>query len=64
MSFATKSLTGPLVIEALRLFARIHVGSPRNTRSNDADWRGRAYREDRRDCDLVMIGHAAFLYEH
>ncbi len=52
--------TAQLVIEALRLYARMHVGEPANYKVERWDWKDAHVEEIVASASLIMIGHAAF----
>ena len=58
--FRISPQTAPLVIEALRLFARMHVGEPASYKVERWDWKDLHVEEIVASASLIMIGHAAF----
>jgi hypothetical protein len=58
--FRVSPQTAPLIIEALRLYARAPVGEPASYKVERWDWRGDRVQETVATATLVMIGHAAF----
>ena len=58
--FRVSPQTAPLIIEALRLYARAPVGEPAGYKVERWDWRGDRVQETVATATLVMIGHAAF----
>jgi hypothetical protein len=58
--FRVSPQTAPLVIEALRLFARMHVGEPAKYKVEKWDWKDLHVEEIVASASLIMIGRAAF----
>jgi hypothetical protein len=52
--------TAPLVVEALRLYARMHAIEPANFRVEKWDWRNQHVEEVVASTSLLLVGHAAF----
>jgi hypothetical protein len=58
--FGVSARTAPLVIEALRLYARMHAGEPAKYKVERWDGKDSHVEEIVASANLVMIGHAAF----
>jgi hypothetical protein len=58
--FRVSPQTAPLVIEALRLYARLHVGEPAKYKVEKWDWKDAHVEEIVASASLIMIGRAAF----
>src|SRR5580700_3266081 len=58
--FRVSPQTAPLVIEAMRLYARMQVGEPANYKVERWDWKDAHVEEIVASASLVMIGRAAF----
>jgi hypothetical protein len=58
--FRVSPQTAPLIVEALRLYARMHVGEPANYKVERWDWKDAHVEEIVASASLIMIGHAAF----
>jgi hypothetical protein len=58
--FGVSPETAPLIIEALRLYARMHVGEPASYKVERWDWKDSHVEEIVASASLIMIGHAAF----
>ncbi|MGA7371873.1 MAG: hypothetical protein WBW37_04515 [Methyloceanibacter sp.] len=58
--FGISPETAPLVIEALRLYARMQVGEPANYKVERWDSNNAHVEEVVASASLIMIGHAAF----
>jgi hypothetical protein len=58
--FGVSPETAPLVIEALRLYARMHVGEPAAYKVERWDWKDAHVEEIIASASLILIGHAAF----
>ena len=58
--FGVSAQTAPLVIEALRLYARMHAGEPAKYKVERWDGKDSNVEEIVASASLVMIGHAAF----
>jgi hypothetical protein len=58
--FRVSPQTAPHVIEALRLFARMHVGEPAKYKVEKWDWKDSHVEEIVASASLIMIGRAAF----
>jgi hypothetical protein len=58
--FGISPETAPLVIEALRLYARRHAGEPAEYKVERWDLQGAHVEEIVASANLIMIGHAAF----
>jgi hypothetical protein len=58
--FGISTATAPLVIEALRLYARMHVGEPASYKVERWDGQDAHVEEIVASASLIMIGHAAF----
>jgi hypothetical protein len=58
--FRISPQTAPLVIEALRLYARMHVGESATYKVERWDWKDLHVEEIVASASLIMIGHAAF----
>jgi hypothetical protein len=58
--FGVSAQTAPLVIEALRLYARMHAGEPAKYKVERWDGKDSHVEEIVASASLVMIGHAAF----
>ena len=52
--------TAPLMVEALRLYARMHAIEPANFRVEKWDWRNQHVEEVVASTSLLMVGRAAF----
>ena len=58
--FGVSPQTAPLIIEALRVYARLHVGEPAEYKVERWDSRDAHVEEIVATATLIMIGHAAF----
>jgi hypothetical protein len=58
--FRVSSQTAPLIIEALRLYARAHVGEPASYKVERWAWNDDHVEEIVASASLVMPGRAAF----
>ena len=58
--FRVSPQKAPLVIEALRLYARAHVGEPASYKVERWDWKDAHVEEIVASASLIMIRHAAF----
>jgi hypothetical protein len=58
--FGVSPETAPLIIEALRVYARLKAGEPAKYKVERWDWRGDRVEETVATTTLVLIGHAAF----
>ena len=52
--------TAPLMVEALRLYARMHAIEPANFRVEKWDWRNQHVEEVVASTSLLIVGRAAF----
>jgi hypothetical protein len=60
MGFRVSPQTAPLVVEALRLYARMQVGEPAKYKVERWDWKDAHVEEIVASASLITIGHAAF----
>jgi hypothetical protein len=58
--FRISPQTAPLIIDALQLYARMHVGEPAAYKVERWDWKDEHVEEIVASASLIMIGHAAF----
>ena len=58
--FRISPQTAPLVIEGLRLYARMNVGEPASYKVERWDWKDEHVEEIVASASLIMIGQAAF----
>lgn len=58
--FRISAQTAPLIVEALRLYARTHTLAPANFRVEKWDWRGVSVEEIVATTSLLLVGRNAF----
>jgi hypothetical protein len=58
--FGVSPETAPLIIEALRLYARMHAGEPATYKVERWDWKDAHVEETVATASLIMVGQAAF----